>query len=98
MSLDNMQPVINFHKGSGGLSLIWAEDDQGYLSGDLLRSACRCASCRAAQSQDKFNPEAGVKVIDVKPFGVAGLQLFFSDRHSRGVYPWGYLRELTHGS
>lgn len=27
-------------------------------------------------------------------FGVAGLQLFFSDGHDRGVFPWHYLWEL----
>lgn len=91
----NSQPTIEFDKGRGGLSLIWAEDDQCYLNGDLLRRACRCASCRAAQIQDKFHPGTGIKVTDVKLFGVAGLQLFFSDSHSRGVYPWGYLRELS---
>lgn len=91
----NRQPAIEFDKGSGGLTLIWDEDDQCYLSGDLLRRACRCASCRAAQIQGKFGSETGIKVTDVKLFGVAGLQLFFSDSHNRGVYPWGYLRELS---
>lgn len=95
MSRNNRQPIIKFHKNSGGLGLIWTEDDQCYLSGDLLRRACRCASCRAAQIQDNFHPGSDIKVTAVKPFGVAGLQLFFSDFHSRGVYPWEYLRELA---
>ncbi len=80
MSQDNKLPLINFHKNSGGLSLIWTEDDQCYLSGDFLRRACRCASCRAAQIQDNFHPGSDIKVTDVKPFGVAGLQLFFRTR------------------
>lgn len=92
---DKEPAKIKFYRGSGGLSLIWAEDDQCYLSGELLRRACRCASCRAAQIQDSFDPGVGIKVVAVKPFGVAGLQLFFSDLHSRGVYPWAYLRGLS---
>lgn len=94
----NKEPArIKFHRDSGGLSLIWAEDDQCYLSGELLRRACRCASCRAAQIQDDSHPGTGITITEVKPFGVAGLQLFFSDMHNRGVYPWAYLRELSQG-
>lgn len=90
-------PKVVWQKGKGGLSLIWADDEQGYLSGDLLRKACRCASCRVAQAQNRFAPGNEIKIADVRPFGVVGLQLFFSDNHSRGIYPWAYLRELTQG-
>jgi DUF971 family protein len=38
--------------------------------------------------------DAEITVVEAKPFGVSGLQLFFSDGHSRGVFPWAYLREL----
>ena len=89
-----MQANIHFHQHRGGLSLSW-DDNTVYLDGDTLRRACRCASCRAAQNQNNFHPAAGIKVMEVKPFGVAGLQLVFSDQHRRGIYPWAYLRELS---
>jgi DUF971 family protein len=29
--------------------------------------------------------------------GSVGLQLFFSDGHERGIYPWPYLYALAYG-
>ena len=31
---------------------------------------------------------------DVRAVGNYALQLVFSDGHERGIFPWGYLREL----
>lgn len=99
MSSDNdALPVfptkIELKATSGVLALTWQDGLVQELSAFQLRSACRCSSCSAQRLREQFTPPPDVRIEDVKPFGVAGLQLFFSDGHSRGVFPWKYLREL----
>lgn len=67
------------------------------LSSSLLREACRCATCRGDRMRNTFAPDDQVRLLEARPFGVAGLQLVFSDGHSRGLFPWDYLRSLAAG-
>lgn len=85
---------IRLNSETGALTLIWAEDDISSLNATLLRNACRCAGCRTARIHDDIAGDPGIKVVDARLFGVAGLQLVFSDGHERGIFPWRYLREL----
>lgn len=76
----------------------WAETDlhadTQIISHQRLRGACPCAKCRAARIQGKITLiDADVELIAINPMGY-GLQMVFSDGHDRGIYPWGYLREL----
>jgi len=85
---------IELSAASGVLTLTWQDAAVQVLDSFQLRSACRCSSCSAQRLQQQFEPSPSVKLEEVKPFGVAGLQLVFSDGHARGVFPWRYLREL----
>jgi DUF971 family protein len=78
------------------LRLRWPDGLEGALSAVVLRNACRCAACthlrrRGAQAQH----DTETSLQQVAEFGVAGLQLVFSDGHRRGIYPWQYLRQLA---
>ncbi|HVK98577.1 MAG TPA: DUF971 domain-containing protein [Dongiaceae bacterium] len=77
------------------LRIDWQEGESTELSAQRLRSHCRCASCRAEHMQDRFHPDPYVRLRDVRLFGVASLHITFSDGHSRGVFPWEYLRTLA---
>jgi DUF971 family protein len=37
-------------------------------------------------------------IVDVKPVGTYAVNLFFSDGHDRGIYPWSMLRALADGA
>jgi DUF971 family protein len=77
------------------LQLTWADGRVDSLGCLVLRRACACSSCtHAARSPALRLIDADLALERVELFGVSGLQLFFSDGHSRGVYPWRYLREL----
>ena len=39
--------------------------------------------------------DAEISLAEVVEFGVAGLQVVFSDGHRRGIFPWEYLRQLA---
>lgn len=76
------------------LRIHWQEGTVTELSAQRLRTHCRCASCRNEHMLERFNPDPAVSLRDVRLFGVAGLHITFSDGHSRGVFPWDYLRTL----
>ena len=80
-------------RGAGQLVLRW-EDGEYTLSHARLRGACPCSQCRAARLSGAISvvPD-DVRVERIEPQGY-GVQLVFSDGHERGIYPWGYLREL----
>jgi DUF971 family protein len=35
--------------------------------------------------------------MKIEVLGSVGVQLFFSDGHNRGIYPWAYLRQIVTG-
>jgi DUF971 family protein len=84
---------ITLHAHSGQLELVWS-DAKILLDAAHLRRNCRCSSCRSALLRGQTVGSADVTIENAEYFGVAGLQLFFSDGHRRGVFPWAYLREL----
>ena len=79
------------------LELHWEDGSITFLSHSRLRSSCRCAHCHAAQVKTSrpLSVMRDVRLLHVEPMGTYGLRLFFSDGHSRGIYPWVYLRELA---
>lgn len=88
---------IELLKTRGVLAITWRDGLVQELDAYRLRAACRCAGCSAQRLREEFAPARETRLVDLKPFGVAGLQLFFSDGHSRGVFPWRYLREIGAG-
>lgn len=87
---------VVLHAHSGALALGWADLGEQVLSGQRLRSACRCAGCEQARRQGQAQPAAaGTRLEGISPVGEFGLQLHFSDGHKRGLFPWAYLRQLA---
>lgn len=78
------------------LCLRWPDGLEATLSATMLRNACRCAACtQARRSGAQLEMDAGIGLDEVVEFGVAGLQVVFSDGHRRGIFPWEYLRQLA---
>jgi DUF971 family protein len=80
------------------LHLVWG-GVRSSLTHAALRASCKCAECEARRRTEgaASMPGAGVTVTALEPAGEAGLRLFFSDGHSRGIFPWGYLFALAYG-
>jgi DUF971 family protein len=76
------------------LTLEWADGRRQEISHARLRGACPCAQCKAARLHGAISlVDEGVRLERIALQGY-GVQLVFSDGHERGIYPWGYLREL----
>lgn len=86
---------IRLRKISKTLEVLWADGRLNSMRCLDLRKACACSSCQAAKRNSSLRLiDADVGIDKVEAFGVSGLQFHFSDGHSRGLFPWGYLREL----
>lgn len=86
---------VHLNRRTREVEIRWPDGRTDRLSCLALRAACACSSCLHAKRSGRLALyDAEITVVEAKPFGVSGLQLFFSDGHSRGVFPWAYLREL----
>lgn len=81
--------------GRSRVELHWPDGHVSRLSSVALRAACACSACNLARQQGRaVAGNAAVTIDGIEPMGASGLQFFFSDGHSRGHFPWRYLREL----
>lgn len=86
---------IRLSRAQKTLKILWPDGLSRTLNGITLRKACACSGCtRSKQAGALTLIDAGVQVDKIEMHGISGLQLFFSDGHDRGLYPWAYLREL----
>lgn len=86
---------IRMSRARKTLEILWPDGLNQTLNGLTLRKACACSGCtRSKQTGALTLIDAGVHVDKLEMHGISGLQLFFSDGHNRGLYPWAYLREL----
>lgn len=86
---------IRLRRAAAQVELTWPDGRQDRLDFAALRAACACSSCTQRQrGGNRTSIHPAVAVVDIQPMGVSGIQLFFSDGHSRGHYPWSYLRLL----
>lgn len=77
------------------LTLRWTDGREQRITHAQLRRACACAECRRIRLEGREVPAApDVTLIDIQPMGY-GAQLIFSDGHSRGIYPWRYLEQMS---
>lgn len=86
---------IRLRKVSKTLEVLWQDGRLSSMSCLELRKACACSSCQSAQRKSVLrliDVDVGIDKVEVA--GISGLQFHFSDGHSRGLFPWSYLREL----
>ena len=88
--------VLRLDGGARALEVEWTDGTSAALPFRLLRSRCRCAECSSARRQGLAVAAAEtVAVTEALPCGSGAVQLVFSDGHSRGIFPFAYLRELA---
>nr|WP_298146925.1 DUF971 domain-containing protein [uncultured Pseudomonas sp.] len=86
---------IRLRKAQKTLEVLWPDGHLSRLSCLALRKSCACSACNQTRQRGALTLiDADVAVNKLEVSGISGLQLFFSDGHFRGLYPWAYLREL----
>jgi DUF971 family protein len=99
MTLQSDVPVqVSLDKQTRTLILVW-HDTEAVISHRVLRRSCRCSVCESTRRNlnDVMPVAHDIALRDLEVLGSVGLRLFFSDDHSRGIYPWAYLRQIVQG-
>lgn len=88
----------------GLMYLRWQDDHESLIPLDTVRQHCPCAECRHLREQNatadplRVLPanlaQPSTEPIGVQAVGLYALQIFWSDGHQTGIYPWGLLRAL----
>lgn len=87
---------IRLTEARDALVVRWDDGATSRLSAARLRGSSRAAGAlRAALDGAAPAPSDDLLIVDVKPVGTYAVNLFFSDGHDRGIYPWSLLRTLA---
>ena len=82
------------------LEIDWKDGTATRFSAAALRVACRCAICKsaavkAAHADQSANPVPDMRITLIESMGPNSINLQFSDGHTRGIFPFAYLRSLS---
>lgn len=96
----DLRPLeLRNHHEDRWLEIVWSDGVIAVIPHRLLREACRCAFCiSAVRAGAPEHIASGVRLDMIEPYGPGTLRFGFDDGHSRGLYPFEYLRELPSGS
>ncbi|MDP9897240.1 DUF971 family protein [Variovorax boronicumulans] len=83
------------HRARAALEFCWGDGGRYLATYQLLRASCPCADCKVLRAAGG-DGDAGddVQLADIQPVGTYGVQFVFSDGHDRGIFPWGFLKEV----
>jgi DUF971 family protein len=86
---------IRLSRARDALVVRWQDGATDRLPAAMLRRAARDAGAVRAVL-DGAAPAVcdGLTIVDVRPVGTYAVNLFFSDGHDRGIYPWSMLHAL----
>ncbi|HEY5814626.1 MAG TPA: DUF971 domain-containing protein [Terrimicrobiaceae bacterium] len=83
------------------LAIAWSDGGETYLTLEMLRRACPCASCggepnvlgQIVRPEVSYAP-ASFDLLGWELIGVYGLQPRWADGHHTGIYSFDYLQRL----
>ncbi len=85
-------------KGPRQLAITWADGHESIYDVRELRLACACARCVDEWSgENRLDPATVPEDVHpqrIESVGRYALQIFWSDGHDSGIYPFDRLREL----
>jgi DUF971 family protein len=89
-------PAVSVSTDAQALELVWEDGATASLPAPFLRANCRSAPAQRQRLEGReAPPPADLTITAMVPVGHYAINLAFSDGHTRGIYPWAYLRELA---
>jgi DUF971 family protein len=86
-------------KGPREFAIHWADGAESVFDVRALRLACGCAECvdewTGAERLDPDDVPEDVRPIRIESVGRYAIQIFWSDGHETGIYPFERLRSLS---
>lgn len=79
---------------SSGVLITWTDGHKSIFPYDLLRNRCPCALCQEERKSHLPVVHSGLRIEKVAAVGRYGLQFFWTDGHSTGIYTFDFLRSL----
>lgn len=80
------------------IKIIWSDEHESVFIARELRLRCQCAQCVEEMTGRKLlRPETvplDVKPDEIKLVGRYAIQIWWSDGHSSGIFPFVFLRNL----
>jgi len=96
---DEDEPVptaITLAADRRSIQINWGGGRWDVAGAAALRDACRSSRSVRQRADGWAVPARGdLTIVDVRPVGHYAVNLVFSDGHDRGIYPWGYLKEIA---
>ena len=88
-----MAQLVSIGKVQGALELIWDDGARELFAAPDVRARCKCAQCQSIRLRTGQSPptDPEVALLDICPVGTYAVQMVFSDRHERGIFPYEYL-------
>ena len=84
--------------GPRTLAITWGDGHESRYEVRALRLACACANCvdewSGAGRLDPASVPDGVHPLRIEPVGRYAIQIYWSDGHDTGIYPYRRLRAL----
>ncbi|MBN3765591.1 gamma-butyrobetaine hydroxylase-like domain-containing protein [Burkholderia sp. Ac-20365] len=80
------------------VTLHWPDGSTRRIAHRVLRQLCPCAECKRSRLDGAQSAVPDdIAVLELRPAGY-GVQLLFSDKHERGIFPWALLQQLPTAS
>lgn len=98
--MKNQPTQIRLTQQATSLEIDWEDGTTTRLAAATLRAACRCGPCRSAAARTGHStqpviPPTDLRITLIEPQGPNSVNLQFSDGHTRGIFPFPYLRSLS---
>lgn len=91
-------PIELKKTGPTETTVSWDDDHTSVFNIKYLRCECGCARCVSETTGERIlDPDTvpeDVTIVKAQHVGNYGVQFFFSDNHSTGIYTWQRLREI----
>ncbi|MDX8498994.1 gamma-butyrobetaine hydroxylase-like domain-containing protein [Mesorhizobium sp. VK4C] len=78
------------------LAITWDDGSLAGVQASRLRELSRAAHQVRSAIDGKEHSFHDITIVSAEPIGSYAMRLVFSDGHDRGIYPWRYLREISH--